>query len=131
MIGCHRLYRCVAVWLVLLSAPAVADPVTATLNGSIIISVTSGGYTALATELVNGVSDAHATLFGVGANADNLDLSTYFAKNGDAANWDVDLGAWIDTNGANPDFFVFPRWLAAGHILIPPGLLSLSPRARC
>ncbi|MEE8267952.1 MAG: DUF5060 domain-containing protein [Gemmatimonadales bacterium] len=99
-------------WLVLLSAPAVADPVTATLNGSIIISVTSGGYTALATELVNGVSDAHATLFGVGANADNLDLSTYFAKNGDAANWDVDLGAWIDTNGANPDFFVFE---AAGN----------------
>lgn len=93
--------------VVLPASPPPVAPVSVTLNGSIIQSVTSSGVTVPAGALVHGTSNANATLFGTGADADDLDLSSYFAKNGDSNDWDVDLVAWADTNGTAEDFFVF------------------------
>ena len=87
--------------------PGSATNTVFNLNGSQVISISSGSYTVTASELLTGNSQVYSTLFGFGMDADNLELGSYFAKNANDPNWDWDLGSWIDINGSNPDFFVF------------------------
>ncbi len=92
---------------------AMADGVTATLQGSYITSVQSGPYTVSADTLVVGTSTGTFTPFETHQfscrAADDLDLGSYFGReNVGAAPWVVRFqNDWVDGNGPAPDFFLF------------------------
>ncbi|HVS17606.1 MAG TPA: DUF5060 domain-containing protein [Planctomycetota bacterium] len=97
---------------VLTTASAHADGVQVQLAGSHILSVSAGGATYGADQLVTATSIGEVSAiqspdFPVSA-ADNLNLQSYFARN-QVANgaWRAELGSWWDHNGNIADFFLF------------------------
>ncbi len=79
-------------------------------------SITVGGYTITVDKLVTGTSEGKATAQPAPYNdikvADNFDLNLFAGRSAEnPPTWQIKkLGgqpAWVDTNGDNPDFFVF------------------------
>ncbi len=80
-------------------------------------SITVGGYTVAVDELVTGVSTGVSTAsqpapYNEITNADSFDLNTFAARADEVPpTWQIkELGGkptWLNTNGDNPDFFVF------------------------
>jgi hypothetical protein len=79
-------------------------------------SITVGSYTVAVNRLVTGVSTGAATAqlapYNDIKNADNFDLNLFAGRaTENPPTWQIrELGgksAWVDTNGDNPDFFVF------------------------
>ena len=110
----RELFLVLGVLLIGLSLPSRVEGqgLSVTLNGSHIESVTMGGETIPASRLFLGMSTGASEFLSAGAlpivAADDLDLSSYFARsNGASPEWDIDLGSWSDSNGTLPDFFVF------------------------
>jgi hypothetical protein len=79
-------------------------------------SITVGGYTITVDKLVTGVSEGVATAqpapYNTITNADNFDLNLFAGRSGEVppTHQIKELGGestWLNTNGDNPDFFVF------------------------
>jgi len=80
-------------------------------------SITVGGYTVAVDELVTGVSTGVSTAsqpapYNEVTNADSFDLNSFAARADEVPpTWQIEeLGGkstWLNTNGDNPDFFVF------------------------
>jgi len=90
---------------------AFADGVTTTMEGPVIRSVTAGGATIQAHELVPGTSAGEASWehldgFSIIA-ADEGNLAYYFARSTTSPDWLIDLGNWTNQNGSQHDFFVY------------------------
>ncbi|MGF1483380.1 MAG: DUF5060 domain-containing protein [Opitutales bacterium] len=98
------------VLLGLTALPTHAAVTGATLNANNgqIQSVTANGYTTQVASLVTGTSTGAVldNAFPI-TQADNFNVFSYFARNGTAPGWTIDLGAWSDANGDNPDFFLY------------------------
>ncbi|MHC4699988.1 MAG: PA14 domain-containing protein, partial [Planctomycetota bacterium] len=118
---CSKLvYLASVILLLAVAAPqcwAVVGPVTAieTSNppGSPpyeIVSITAGGYTVTADQLVTGTS-THGGIGGTPTpEMDDFDINTALNWNlGGGDFWTVDFGGglWKDSNADNPDFFLF------------------------
>lgn len=99
--------------LAALAAAASAQvPVDTTHQFGQIVQVEAGGYVFAASSLGVGTSSGATEFVEDGGGtidaADDLDLDTYFARNGAVApEWDVDFGTWTDPHPGSPDFFVF------------------------
>ena len=75
-------------------------------------SITVGSYTVTVDQLVTGTSTGVADQDGVITNADNFDLNSIAARNNPSDPvWTITMlggqQVWINTNGDNPDFFIF------------------------
>jgi len=112
---------CVGLVLLLcLSFPssAVVVPITSVVAGTdgsppyMIQSITVGSYTVLVSQLTTGTSTGSAAAGTVIGNADDYDLDTIVIRTprSDPV-WQIkQFGGqelWFDTNGDNPDFFIF------------------------
>lgn len=97
--------------LVALTGSALrAEQIQATLAGTHVEAIVSGGVTVPKSDLRPGHSSGAVSpgpnACGIHA-ADDRDLSTYFARNGVASAWEVQLGNWALGPGPAADFFLF------------------------
>ena len=100
--------------------------VSAGVNGTVpytLQSITVGSYTILAAQLKTGTSSGTVTNGGVIANVDDFDLNTIAARNNANPAYieTVLFGGqnWQDTNGNNPDFFLFENGSATDATATP------------
>lgn len=98
--------------LTFLVPTARAEVVSAQLKSGYIVRLSAPGSTVTSADLMVGtssgvVSPVQFPPMPVRA-ADNLNLQSYFARNGtNDSKWSIDLGTWWNTNGSDADFFVF------------------------
>jgi hypothetical protein len=95
-------------------APAPVLSVSAGVNGTVpytLQSITVGSYTITAVQLKTGTSSGVADQGGSMASIDDFDLNSIAARNAPSQIYfdTINFGGqnWQDTNGNNPDFFLF------------------------
>jgi len=136
----------VALWLLFSRASGGAvGPITSVEAGSngsppyLLESITVGEYSVTTTFLATGRSSGETGPSSPITHADDFDLNTIASKLGTRPAWTVTMiggrKTWTDSNGDNPDFFVFEagmndnlviRAILAGHTLGRPVVIDPS-----
>ncbi|MFT7169048.1 MAG: hypothetical protein ACI80K_002184, partial [Paracoccaceae bacterium] len=105
----HRLPAFIAL-AATVAAPASAEGVTATLRGSYIETIQSGGVTVPRADLRTGISSGAVLEHPWGSSIRSVDgrnLESYFIRNNTPGTWDVQIGSYSPSAGPAADFFLF------------------------